>query len=98
MNFSLFPTLILLTTERQVQALYDLECFPKTTRLENWFLQEQDPISPQHHAHLVKGHLKITVTVPLVLPKGPQNLLRLAELSLTQGFFENSSQCFFRIF
>jgi len=38
----------------------------------------------------VKGHLKITVTVPLVLPKGPQNLLRLAELSLTKGFFENS--------
>jgi len=61
-------------------------------------LQEHDPISPTHHAHLVKGHLKITVTVPLVLPKGPQNLLRLAELSLTQGFFENSSQCFFRIF
>jgi hypothetical protein len=53
-------------------------------------LQEHDPISPTHHAHLVKGHLKITVTVPLVLPKGPQNLLRLAELSLTQGFFENS--------
>ena len=63
-------------------------------------LQEHDPISPKHHAHLVKGHLKITVTVPLVLPKGPvpKRILRLAELSLTQGFFENSSQCFFRIF
>ena len=99
-NFSL-PKLILLTTERQVQALTDLECLPKTTWLENWFLQEQDPISPQHHAHLVKGHLKITVTVPLVLPKGPhpqKKMLRLAELSLTQGFFENSSQFLFRIF
>jgi hypothetical protein len=30
MNFSFLPTLILLTTERQVQALYDSECCPKT--------------------------------------------------------------------
>jgi len=26
--------------------------------------------NPQHCTHLVKGHLKITVTVPLVLPNG----------------------------
>jgi len=39
-------------------------------RRVNWSLQEKCPISPQHHAHLVKGHLKITVTVPLVLPTG----------------------------
>ncbi len=36
-------------------------------------LQERAPINPKHHAHVVKGHLKITVAVPQVLPKGPQN-------------------------
>jgi len=40
------------------------------TRRVNYSLQENRPISPKHHAHLVKGRLKITVIVPLVLPTG----------------------------
>jgi len=41
-----------------------------STRRVNYSLQENRPISPKHHAHLVKGRLKITVIVPLVLPNG----------------------------